>query len=256
MQPCPDEEFAWIRAGREKLRTATDRHLGNLVSHLIPNRFEAYAKILHRIEASYRYIDDPNPLTENENAVLKIEPCTKLRAFVENIRKEGLGRRIKWRALARCLGVPFEPEICSRWFYASLEDPTCAARFLNGPEDGNLNADELSEVISALRSLSVGQECFFRFAEWPYIKTGKPLVFRGNLSDLVTFLDDKPDRRITSEYWWPANRTWCLCSDYDLTFTIIAGPKDLISRILKKSTLEALQVTPQTRIDSLAPIPR
>lgn len=255
MQPCSDNEFQWIRAGRDVRRTQNDRDLGNFVSHLIPNRFEAYAKILHRIEASYRYIDDSNPLTKKENAILKIAPCTKLRSFVESLRTEGHGRRISWSTLAQLLNVPFEPEICSRWFYVNMEDPTCAARFLRGLEDGNLNADELSEVLSILRTFSVGQDCFFRFAEWPHIKTGKPLVFRGNLGHLASFLSDNPDR-FTPEYWWPADRTWCVCSDYDLTFTIVAGPKSLISAVLNSAMLEALQVTPQTRVDSFAPIPR
>ena len=136
------------------------------------------------------------------------------------------------------LGVPFEP-----------------ARFLRGPDDGNLNADELSEVLSILPTFSVGQDCFFRFAEWPYVKTGKPLVFRGSLEDLAKFLSDNPDR-FTPEYWWPADRTWCLCSDYDLTFTIMAGTGTLISAVLNNATLESLQVIPQTRVDSFAPIPR
>lgn len=155
VQPCPENEFEWIRTGRHARVARDDQNLGNTVSHLIPSQFEAYAKILHRIEASYVYIDDPNPLTENENAVLRIAPCTKLRSFVESLRKEGSDRRIRWRALARLLGVPFEPEICDRWFYLSMEDPTCAARFLRGPDDGNLNADELSEVLSILRTFSI-----------------------------------------------------------------------------------------------------
>jgi hypothetical protein len=210
---------------------------------------------LHRIEARYVWIDDPNPLTENENAVLKIAPCAKLRSFVESLRKEGSDRRIRWRALARLLDVPFEPEICNRWFYVSMEDPTCGARFLRGPDDGNLNADELSEILPILRTFSVRQDCFFRFAEWPYVGTAKPLVFRGNPEDLAEFLSDNPDR-FTPEYWWPADRSWCLCSDYDLTFTVVAGSRDLISALLNNSMLETLQVTPQTRVDSFAPIPR
>jgi hypothetical protein len=46
-----------------------------------------------------------------------------------------------------------------------------------------------------------------------------------------------------------ADHSWCVCSDYDLTFTIVAGSKELVSRVLNDVTLEAIQVTPQTRID-------
>lgn len=255
MQPCPDNEFEWIRAGRETPLTGKNRTLGNLVSHLIPIRFEAYAKILHSIEASYKNIDDPHPLTEREIAILKIPACTKLRSFVETVRKEGGSSRIRWRTLAQLLSVPFEPEICHEWFRASMEEPICWPRFLSGPDDGNLNAEELREVISVLRVFSGDQDCFFRFAAWSLIKANKPLLFRGVLDELATFCADQ-GYRFTPEYWWSANRAWCLCSDYDLKFTVVAGPKDLISALLNNATLEALGVTPQTRIDSEVPLPR
>jgi hypothetical protein len=256
MQPCSDDEFEWIRIEREKPRARSNPNWkGNFVSQLISTKFEAYAKILHSIEASYKNIDDPHPLTEREIAILKIPPCTKLRSFVGNLRQEGQGARIRWRTLARLLGVPFEPEICLEWFRASLEDRACWSRFLSGPDDGNLNAEELSEVLSVLRPFSGSQDCFFRFSPWLFTKTNKPLAFRGALDHLATFLRDEA-YRFTPEYWWPANRTWCLCSDYDLTFTIVAGPKELISAVLNNATLEALEVSPQTRIDNSASIPR
>lgn len=29
--------------------------------------------------------------------------------------------------------------------------------------------------------------------------------------------------RFTPEYWWPTDCSWCLCSDYDLMFTVVGG---------------------------------
>jgi hypothetical protein len=255
MQPCADSEFEWIRTGRGELLSRKDPSWKYLVFNLIPNQFDAYAKILHSIEASYKNIDDPHPLTEREMAILKIPPCTKLRSFVETLRKERRSPRIRWRTLAQLLGVPFGPEICHEWFRASMEEPICWPRFLSGPEDGNLNAEELPEVLSILLAFSGVQDCFFRFAPWPFVKEDKPLVIRGVLDELATFLADKAYPS-TPEYWWPANRSWCLCSEYDLKFTIVAGPKGLISAVLNSATLEALEVTPHTRLDDAAPIPR
>ncbi len=136
-----------------------------------------------------------------------------------------------------------------------MEDAICWPRFLSGPDDGNLNAEELTEVLSILRAVSGGQDCFFRFAAWPLINTDKPLTFRGTLDELSSFLSNK-DYQFTREYWWPVNRSWCLCSDYDLKFTILGGPNGLISALLKSATLEALEVNSQTRIENSAPIPR
>jgi len=78
MHPCPDDAFEWIRAGREEVLARDKPDWKNFVSNLIPRQFEAYAKILHQIDASYKNID--NPLTEREISILKIPACTKLRS--------------------------------------------------------------------------------------------------------------------------------------------------------------------------------
>ena len=170
------------------------------------------------------------------------------------MRKENRGPRIRWRELANLFGAPFGAEICHEWFGASAEGRDCWTRFLGGPGEGNLNADELSAVLSALQKYAWNQDCFFRFAELPFVTTDKPILFRGGLQELRTFLDDGK-YRFTPEYWWPVDHSWCVCSDYDLMFTIVAGSKELISGVLNNATLEAIQVTPQTRIDSYAPMP-
>jgi hypothetical protein len=256
MHPCAEGEFEWIRTGREELRARNAANWkGNFVSNLLPSKFDAYAKILHSVEASYKIVDDPHPLTQREIAILRVPRCKKLRAFVENLRREGRDERIRWKTLAQLLGVPFDPEICHEWFRASMEDPLCWPRFLTGPADGNLNAKEFDEAISVLRDVSGGQDCFFQFAKWPLITKDKPLIYRGALDELAALLSEKA-YQFTPEYWWPVDRSWCLCSEYDLKFTIVGGSKDLISAVLNNATLEALEVNPQTRIDDSAPIPR
>lgn len=253
MRRCTDDEFVWIRAGRAEPPSHDDPNWKFLVSNLIPNQFEAYAKILHQVDACYENID--HPLTEREIAILKIPPCTKLRSFVENLRKDGRGPRIKWRTLAQLIGVPFESEICHEWFRASMEDSGCWPRFLRGPDDGNLNAEEVADVLSALRPFTGSQDCYFRFARQPLKESDWDFVFWGALDGLAAFLRDNK-YQFTPEYWWPADRAWCLCSEYDLKFTLLAGSRDLISTVLNSTALEALEVTPQTRIDDSAPMPR
>jgi hypothetical protein len=255
MNWCSDNTpFEWIRSGREALLVRDDPNWkGNFVFHLIPTRFDAYAKILHSIEANYEHID--NPLSERETAILKIPPCKELRSFVEILREGHQGPRIRWKTLAQMLGAPFGSEICHEWFRASMKEPWCWPRFLYGPGEGYLNTEEFSEVFSVLRAFTGSQDCFFRFAEVPFIGTDKPILFCGILDELGSFLANGK-YQFTPEYWWPANRSWCLCSDYDLQFTIVGGSKDLISLLLKNAILEALEVTPQTRIDIHAPIPQ
>jgi hypothetical protein len=246
MYPCPDAAFEWIRTGRAEVLPRDIPDWKNCVSNLIPQEFEAYAKILHQIDASYKNVD--NPLTASEITLLKIPPCTRLRSFVENVRKENRGPRIRWSELAQLFVVPFEAEICHEWFVAVMEESGCWPRFLAGPDEGFLNADELSAALSALHPFARNEECFFRFAELPFITTDKPILFRGVLRELRTFLDDGK-YQFTPEYWWPVDHSWCVCCDYDLTFTIVAGSKELVSNVLNNVTLEAIQVT------RYAPIP-
>ena len=251
MYSYPDDAFDWIQSGREKFspRTETD-WTGVPVSGLITAQFEAYAKILHRIEATYKNID--NPLTDRESESLKIPKCKELRSVVESLRAERLGPRVRWRTLAHLLRVPFQAEICREWFRTTMKEPGCWPRLLVGPEEGFLNDEELIEVVSILAPFTSNQDCFFRFSE---MATNKPLLFHGILDELRGFLADEK-YRVTPEYWWPADRTWCLCSDYDLAFTFVGGSKELISSLRASSILETLEVTPQTRVDYLAPIPK
>jgi hypothetical protein len=90
----------------------------------------------------------------------------------------------------------------------------------------------------------------------PFIDTGKPLLFHGALGELGEFMKSGA-YQFSPEYWWPPDRTWCVCSDYDLhlTFTVVGGSNKLISALLMSDVLECLEVKPQTRVDSFAPIP-
>ena len=92
---------------------------------------------------------------------------------------------------------------------------------------------------------------FFRFAEMPFVGTDKPLMFHGSLQEVIAFLSDGA-YQFTPEYWWPADRSWCVCSDYDLMFTVVGGSRDLISRLSEDDVLECIAVMPSTRIDSYA----
>jgi hypothetical protein len=153
------------------------------------------------------------------------------------------------------IGVPFEAEICHEWFRARMEEPGCWPRFLLGPDDGLLRAEEFPALLSVLQPFAGNRDAFFRFSEIAFIATHKPIQFCGTLEELPAFLTSRKSQ-FTPEYWWSADHSWCVCSDYDLTFTVVAGSKELISRVSNEPDLEALQVTPQTRIDFRAPMPK
>ena len=81
---------------------------------------------------------------------------------------------------------------------------------------------------SIFGAIQKDQDSFFRFSEIAFIATDKAIHFCGTLDELPTFLAGGK-YQFTPEYWWPADHSWCVCSDYDLTFTIVAGSKELVS---------------------------
>jgi hypothetical protein len=253
MQTSLDENaFEWICSGRDRRRGRDDPGWrGNFVSHLLPKAFAAYAKVFHRIDAYYENID--SPLSQKESEIIRIPPCIELRSFIQDLRANRRGTQVRWKELAETFDVPFQPELNLEWYRTKL-GPGCWPRFLKGPDEGTLDSGECAALVSVLLAFTGNQECFFRFAEIPFIGTNKQLSFHGALEEVVAFLDDGT-YQFTPEYWWPANRSWCGCSDYDLMFTVVGGAEDLISRLLRNDVLECIEVTPSTRIDCYAPMP-
>jgi hypothetical protein len=254
MQFAHDERaFDWIRLGRKEMDRSKDAwRVGYSVAHLMPPVFEAYSKILHCIEGHYENID--NPLSPSEISILKIPPCEEVVSLIESRRANAAGSRVRWRDLAEVLNVPFAAEINHKWYLTNLEEG-CWSRFLYGPATGWLDAEERGELISFLKPFTDGGEWYFRFSGHAFLDTGKPLLFHGALNELEEFLKTG-HYRSTPEYWWFPNESVCVCSDYDLVFTIVGGPRKLISSLLTSSVLECLEVTPQTRIDDYAPPPQ
>ena len=250
MIACAEESaFEWIRAGCDELLRGDDpRWVGNSVSHLMPPVFESYAKILHQIDANYKYLD--NPLSSAEEKLLNVPRCNELVQLIQKHRAEN-SLRVRWRELADLYQLPYQRNINLEWFQGKIEQG-CWPRYLAGPNEGQLGSEEFERLCSLLNPFTNGQTLYVRWAEIPFIGEDKPLVFEGTLRQLPTIVRDAYPQ--TPEYWWPRDHSWCLCSDYDLTFTIIGGSKALISQILNDVYLEALPTSHDARIDYKAPL--
>jgi hypothetical protein len=187
--------FDWIEHGRAKTkpRDATGPVWGgNTVKHLMPDVFEAYAKVFHWLDAHYDNID--TPLSPEEQTALHLPQC-----------------------------------------------------------EGLLDLRELLALSTVLAAGDASIQCFYRLPEMAFIGTDHPLLYEGSLADLSAF-STKPSFR-NPEYWWAPNHEWCVCSDYDLAFTIVGGSSAAIRRILGDPVLEAIEVQPDLRVDSYAPMP-
>ncbi|UWZ86016.1 hypothetical protein [Occallatibacter riparius] len=262
MKTLPDSDaFDWILLGRAAMTSEVNEYNGVQVTGLLPAVFERYAKIFHKLDV--RAEDPQAGLTAEEIAILKIPECAEVRDFWVKRRTMAADSRIRWKDAADAFGVPYAPELTHSWFSQRLKpNPQCWPRFIWGPADGTLDAQECNQLVSVLAGVTSTQGCYFRFAEIPFIATDQELLFAGRLDEVgdcflngaIKSVYERPFQ-YTPEYWWPEDHSWCVCSDYDLTFTVVGGSSSLIERFLDHPILECLEVRPETRVDNLSPMP-
>jgi hypothetical protein len=215
---------------------------------VIPLAFERYAKVLHRFNVSEDSVD--SSLTKEELAILQIPDCLSIKHLTASRPK---GSRIFWKEAAQALDVPYSQEITHGWFSRSLAPaPQCWPRFIDGPADGALDVEECSELASILAKNSSEDACSFRLPGIPFIGTDQSLLFEGMLEEVPAFF---ADYQFGPEYWWPRDHQWCVCSDYDLTFTVVGGSSQLITALQRSAVLECIEISPTIRVDDSAPLP-
>jgi hypothetical protein len=214
---------------------------GNFVSHCLPSVFSAYAKIFHPI-----YADDSVEDRSASWAEADDRPETVGRLVSVGSGPDPFGRRVTWQSLAQELGLTFHAEINDQSLRRRFPDRSFP-RYLVGPEEGSLDRPTCQSLVHALTPYTGAEACFFYYVA---ISTPKiePLLYRGALTNVFESFDLEGVYG-TPTYWWPGSRSWCLCTDWDLTFTLVGGSADLISSLLSTPELEALEVTPSSRVD-------
>ncbi|MFI8452211.1 hypothetical protein [Streptomyces erythrochromogenes] len=51
-----------------------------------------------------------------------------------------------------------------------------------------------------------------------------------------------PDAEFSPSNLWPADRSWILCTDYDLWATKVVGPEHLVEALLRDPVIEAVRL--------------
>jgi hypothetical protein len=201
----------------------------------MPSHFENYCLILH-------------PIYTNKRA--EIEPRTP---WIEMTREERIktakidsprpiqGRRIRWRQLAEENGLIFHSEINVPLLLDVSLDGLWPSRFY-GPEEGSLDESTCKELIHLLKPYTGNQICYFEYFILATNNIDKnDQLYSGDLEDVVELL--AMDAVCGSPtYWWPQDRSWCLCSDYDSIVTVLGGSQELINSVLSSDELEVLKV--------------
>jgi hypothetical protein len=252
--------FDWIVEGRDvpsAQGAESPGWTGNVVAQCIPRVFPAYCKLFHPIheDASIRSHD----LTWDEEkranpAPVETEPGRKaLAGILSNSllvgRRSGVEEtpdtRILWRPLAEQYGLVFHPELNHESFRRAFATGSWP-RYLLGPAEGTLDRKTCEALISVLAPFSQTLAIYFRFSD--YLMNDLPHLYSGDLNEATVFLK-KPHFGGTPEYWWPESKSWCVCTDWDLPFTLIGGSRSLVDACTAHPVLECIQVTPETRID-------
>lgn len=206
---------------------------GTRVSNLLPHGYDAYCKILHPI---YESIDD-EPVSSKEVVTLlkSREPFPKDRF-----------RRLSWSTLFKRYNLVWTPEISN---YSFNQWP----KNVMAPYEGWLEQDLAIALVQLLAAATGTQDCYFYY---DVLRTvffdQKELLFKGKLADVLALNGGDIELKSVGPspaYWWPEDKSWCLNTDWDLHFTLLAGNRDLVDNILASTALESVEVDLATRVD-------
>ncbi len=226
----PNPYFDWIQKETDQVNNTSSDWKGNVVTHCIPKRYQYFCKIFHRM------YQDKN--ISNEQLLWR--DCDPNEEFV-------LGNLITYKELAEKYRLNYTKEFStnsiSMLFNRSLP------RYLISPEEGDMEIDMVKEIVKNLNPFSQGKRCYFYY---PFLKKrhwdGEDQIFQGALEEVLV-LSTKEDPLGSPTYWWPEDKSWCLCTDFDLDFTLFGGTKEMVESILNNPLLEAIWVDSNTRID-------
>ncbi|RSN20022.1 hypothetical protein DMC63_13095 [Streptomyces sp. WAC 05977] len=155
-------------------------------------------------------------------------------------------RRLRWAELARRTGDPVVPPgmmPCFRCFPSVRKDGSWPLGIIP-PTEGSLDRETWTRLIGVLTEFGpAGPEtpCFAYYN--PLIMGAEdfenPHVRAGRLGD-AELLYDHSEADFSPSNLWAGDRSWCLCTDYDLWGTKVAGPPALIEALLDDAEIEAV----------------
>lgn len=159
------------------------------------------------------------------------------------------GRRILWRELAEWKGLQMCPEI-SEWSFLPHFGRGWP-RWLVGPDEGTLDREHCRCLAGLIEAAGLGGPCSFFFALPATTDWESEQVWQGELAQLEELLDSD-EVWCSPTLWVPDDRSWCIATDYELSFTLVCGPDALLETIEAEDLLETVRVTSETRLDSSA----
>ena len=219
------DNLDWIFENIDKLELRKNWK-GNYVSHLLPNRFKRYIKILHTFYVDSSILDKEITWEQSKSS------CNE--ADLE---------KIKWIDLAKQYNIPFTKTINPCSFYSNSSAP----RYLVFPEEGSLEKFEMLELIEILSDFCLDVNCYFYYDQLVFGDFDNEHLYKGEISKLIDLYKSLPWETSPS-YIWSDKKDWCLNTDYDLTFTVIGCNDALAEKLLSSEVLETIEVSTNSNV--------
>jgi len=235
--------FDWIAQNRDRD--------GFAVSRLLPPVFGAYCKILHAIHVDLSVGDRSLSWNEAAGATTWVDRSSAPDVTKDIVRDLVSGgtvvrgvpegpfprARILWRDLAAQYAVNFTPQITDETFTRVFPGRSWP-RHLVGPHEGTLDEESCRRLIEILTPFTGTQKCFFYY-DLIATRSLETLLYSGPLDEVLSTFQIEGAHG-TPSYWWPEDRTWCVCTDCDLTYTILGGNGDLTRVVDGDGILESV----------------
>ncbi|MFI9818641.1 hypothetical protein [Saccharothrix variisporea] len=187
-----------------------------------------------------------NAMYEHEENAEGIDPA---RGGLGRAEHPGPGwRRLRWVELARRTGDPVVPngKLPSFRCFPSLAEVAGRPLGIIPPTEGSLDRETWMRLVDLLVEHSPAGP------DTPCLAYYSPLtlgavdfedlhVRAGRLGD-AKLLYDNAETDFSPSNLWPEDRTWCLCTDYDLWATKVAGPGSLVEALLDDPEVEAVRL--------------
>ncbi|WP_157880094.1 hypothetical protein [Streptomyces natalensis] len=208
-EPDPTQELAWLR---ERLTPEVDVRQ-HVVTEIVPEGFPAYVRVFH----SWWLEEVP-------------------------------GLRRTWREMAEASGAPFHGELSGGPLRHEMLNPPVGEQWeTTGAE---ADADTRRGLVGILSDATAsGQAVFFSYELAKSLWDEEPIVWKSSLTALEAVRAHTGEEYGGPEHWWPADRSWVVACDWDLTSTYVACSEELAELLVRSDRIEALRVAPTARID-------
>jgi len=164
----------WILEGRES--QTSPPYTPGRVRNCLPSVFPGYAKLFHPIWTDKRVTDWTISWHEAESGRISSVGVSLGGTLRSQTPDEAyIGDRLLWRELAQRYGLVFHAEVSDASFTQNFPGKSWP-RYLFGPDEGRLDTATCDALISILNGFS--------------------------------------DFDASPEFWWPADRSWCINTDY------------------------------------------